>query len=104
PKGKETLLPFRSALGSVMDFMMGDKIEWRMEKKGEGAKPVAMIVRLNKFQNPSDQNTIESFLAVVRLGDETCITDIVPASADQNKKARALGDTKGRKCMNVKSE
>jgi hypothetical protein len=47
--------------------------------------------------------TAETFLVVVRLAD-MCVTDVVPASADQNKKAREFADTKGRKCVEVKGE
>jgi len=104
PKGKETLLQFRKVLNTVSDFYMGNKVEWRMDGKGEGAKPHAMIVRLTKFTDPEDRNKTETFLVVTRVGEETCVTDLVPASADQNKKAREFADTKGRKCMDLGKE
>lgn len=104
-QGKETILPFRAVLNTVADFILGEKIEWRMDSKGANAKPLAMIVRLTKFTDPVDRNKTESFLAVVRLiGGEPCVTDLVPASADQNVKARQLADTKGRPCMKVEME
>lgn len=104
PEGKETLLPLRAALKPVMSFVLGgDKVEWRMDRKGEGAKPVAMILRVNKVDDHAEPITAETFLVVVRLAD-MCVTDVVPASADQNKKAREFADTKGRKCVEVKGE
>ncbi len=103
PQAKETLLPLRSVLNPVMDFVVGNKVEWRMDKKGEGAKPLAMIVRANKIHR-DDPSKDETFLIVTRLTSDMCVTDVVPASADQNKKARAFADTKGRPCMDVKSE
>jgi len=105
PQAKETLLPLRAALKPVMSFVLGgDKVEWRMDKKGEGARPVAMIVRVNKVHDNEEPITAETFLMVVRLTGDVCVTDVVPASADQNKKAREFADTKGRPCMDVKSE
>lgn len=104
PQGKETLLSFRLVLNTVSDFVLGNKVEWRMDGKGRSAKPQAMIVRLTRFSDPEDPNKTESFLAVVRLAGETCVTDLVPASADQNVKAREFADNKGRKCMELKRE
>jgi hypothetical protein len=105
PQAKETLLPLREVLNPVMSFVIGgDKVEWRMDRKGEGAKPVAMILRVNKLNDDADPITADTFLAVVRLTGDVCVTDIVPASADQNKKAREFADTKGRKCIGVKGE
>jgi len=100
-EGKESLLAFRNALNTVADFVMGDKVEWRMDSKGNGAKPRSMIVRLTKFIDPEDQNKTESFLAVIRLEGEPCVTNVVGPSADQNLKARQLADTKGRECLKV---
>lgn len=105
PQGKETLLAFRAVLNTVSDFYLGEKLEWRMDSKGADAKPRAMIVRLTKFTDPVDRTKTESFLAVVKLtGGETCVTDLVPGSADQNVKARQLADTKGRPCMKLEME
>ena len=99
PQGKETLFPFRYVLNTVADFVMGDKIEWRMDGKGGSAKPKAMIVRLTKAIDPEDRDKTESFLAVADLRGEPCVTDLIPPSADQNTKARQIADTGGRECM-----
>jgi len=104
-QGKETVLPFRGVLKTAGDFVLGNKIEWRLDSKGSNAKPQAMIVRLTKFTDPEDRNKMESLLAVVKLnGSEPCVTDLVPAAADQNVKARQLADTKGRPCIKVETE
>jgi len=88
-------------LDTVADFVMGDKVEWRMDGNGEAAKPKAMIVRLTKFTDPIDQNKTESFLAVSSLRGEPCVTDIVPPSADQNAKARQLADSGSHECIKI---
>ena len=102
PQGKDTLLPLARIISSAAGSRLGDKIEWRMGGKGDGAKPHALIVRLSRFIDPENFDKTESFLAVSRLTGEPCVTDLVPASADQNKKAREFADTNGRKCMEVK--
>ncbi len=100
PQAKETLLPLRAVLKPVMNFVIGgDKVEWRMDRKGDGAKPVAMILRVNKVHDYEEPITAETFLMVVRLTQDVCVTDLVPASADQNKKAREFADTRGRPCV-----
>ena len=104
PQGKETLLPFGRVVASAAGFRMGDKVEWRMDGKGPDAKPHALIVRIRKFVDPENYDKTESYLAVASLRGEPCITDMVPGSTDQNKKAREFADTKGRKCIEVKSE
>ncbi len=101
PQGKETLFPYRQALDTVADFVMGDKVEWRVDGKGDAAKPKAMIVRLTKFTDPVDRNKTESFLVIARLTGEPCVTDLVPPSADQNAKARQLADSGSSGCIKV---
>ena len=99
-KDRETILPFREVLNTAADFVLGDKVEWRMNGKSSNAKPIAMIVRLIKFPDPEDLNKTESFLAVISLAGETpCVTDLVAAAADQNAQARKLADTKNRPCI-----
>lgn len=104
PQGKETLLPFGRVVASAAGFRMGDKVEWRMDGKGSDAKPNALIVRIRKFVDPVNFDKSETYLAVASLRGEPCITDMVPGATDQNKKAREFADTKGRKCIEVKSE
>ena len=101
PQGKETLFSYRHVLDTVADFVLGDKVEWRMDGKGEASKPKAMIVRLTKFIDPEDQSKTESFLAVSSLRGEPCVTDLVPPSADQNAKARQLADSGPRECIKI---
>ena len=104
-KGKETILQFRNVLNTAADFVLGDKVEWRMDGKRPDAKPMAMIVRLTKFPDPEDLNKRESFLAVIRLtGNTPCVTDLVEAVANQNAQARKLADTKDRPCLRAKNE
>ncbi|HEX3100929.1 MAG TPA: hypothetical protein VHQ01_04005, partial [Pyrinomonadaceae bacterium] len=70
-KGKETIFPFRDVLITAADFVLGDKVEWRMNGKGSDAKPTAIIVRLTKFPDPENLNKTESFLAVIKLAGDT---------------------------------
>jgi len=102
PAGRETNLPFPRIVSSAAGFVLGDKIEWRMDSKNKDAKPYALIVRINKFIDPEDFNKTEKYLAVVNLrSDRPCVTDLVPGSTDQNLKARQLADVKDRECIPV---
>lgn len=91
PNGKKSELNFQANV----DFgfsALGEKAEWRVEKKDGKPVPYAMIVRLNanNADNP-DKNT--SYLVVSKIGpDKSCITDVVKPMAKQNEEARKLAD------------
>jgi hypothetical protein len=98
PAGKSTDLGIPHIVNSAGGFVLGQKIEWR---SGANGAPTAFIVRANKFTDPEDQNKQESSLLVGKMGETTCITDVVgPSTADQNTRARELADTaKDRPCV-----
>jgi hypothetical protein len=76
---------------------LGPRAEWRMRN----GRPIALIVRVNAFENPEVPNRATSYLAVTRITDrEVCVTDRIPPSATANEAARQAGDrSAARPCM-----
>ena len=67
---------------------VGEKIEWRTK----AGVPVALIARFN-VADPENEKKSRSYLMVSKIGKkESCVTDIVVASKDQNEEARKLAD------------
>ena len=91
PNGKKSELNFQANV-AVGFSALGDKAEWRVEKKNGKPVPYAMIVRLNASDpEKADKNT--SYLVVSKIGpDKSCITDVVKPMAKQNEEARRLAD------------
>lgn len=79
---------------------VGAKAEWRVIKKGNTVKPIALIVRYNVSEDSVDSTKTTSYLLVTKIDNETaCVTDVVPPSKDQNVKARQLADkSAGKPC------
>lgn len=105
PAGKSHDVDFRGPLGTVADVFLGDKLEWRTKGSEKGAKPHALIVRVNVQKEPGNYDKQNSNLAVVKIaGDGICVTDFIPPSEkDQNVKARELSDTAAtRPCLRSK--
>lgn len=76
---------------------LGPRAEWRMRD----GKPVALIVRVNAFENPETPDRATSYLAVARItAREVCVTDRIPPAANANEAARQAADqSASRPCM-----
>jgi len=86
PAKKKFELNFWGFFGSFS--YIGEKIEWRTKY----GVPVALIARFN-VSDPENEKKSKSYLMVSKIGKtESCVTDIVPASKDQNEQARVLAD------------
>ena len=67
---------------------LGPRAEWRLLD----GRPEAFIVRVDAYEHPEDPDRTTSYLVVAKLGAETCVTDKIPPSPEQNLKARQAAD------------
>lgn len=97
PNGKTYDLHFSSNVSSAFSAV-GEKAEWRVNKRGENPDPFALIVRYNAAENPEKPEQNTSYLVVTKITKDTaCITDVVKPSKDQNLTARRLADESANK-------
>lgn len=92
PHGKPHDLDFANTVTEAFNTL-GGKLEWRYERGPHGIAPLALIVRVNIM---GDDDRARSFLAVIRIGEQTCVIDRIEPEADQNIKARAVADDRER--------
>ena len=98
PDGKKHPLHYWQVITPAFSSL-GDKAEWRVEKKGGKVRPFALIVRVYASENPENPDQKTSYLAVAKLTDaEVCVTDKVKT----NEEARQAADASaGKPCLKV---
>lgn len=76
---------------------LGPRAEWRMR----GGTPIALIVRVNAFEDPGTPDRTTSYLAVAKItAREVCVTDRIPPAANANEAARQAADhSASERCM-----
>ncbi len=90
PNGKKSELEFQQVSGAFST--LGEKAEWRVEKKDGKDVPNALIVRFNANKS-EDETKSDSYLIVSKISAEkSCITDVVKPSANANEEARKLAE------------
>ncbi|HST59413.1 MAG TPA: hypothetical protein VLK84_12000 [Longimicrobium sp.] len=97
PGGRKYPLRYSGVITSNFSSL-GPRAEWRMR----GGKPIALIVRLNAFEDPEVPSRATSYLAVARITDrETCVTDRIPPTTPNANEAaqRAADQSASRPCM-----
>jgi hypothetical protein len=88
PDGKKHPLNYSQVITSGFSSL-GEKAEWRVEKKGGKLRPFALIVRVNASENPEKPEQKTSYLAVAKLtATEVCVT----AKVKSNEEARLAAD------------
>ncbi len=93
PDGKRHPLNYWHVITTAFSSL-GEKAEWRVEKKGGKLKPYALIVRVNASENPEKPNEKTSYLAVAKItAAKVCVTDKVKT----NGEARAAADASANK-------
>ena len=92
PGGKKHSLDLWSVVGSSFSFV-GQKAEWRVQKRSRQTVPVALIVRYN-LSNPEDSAKSTSYLTVSKItADKICVTHKISSSANANEEARRAADS-----------
>lgn len=88
---------------SAAPSYLGKVAEWRVRREGEKVIPLALIVRMNVFNDGNDPEKAESFLLVTKITkDAACLVEKVPPiGMAQNEKARIIADASAEKpCIN----
>lgn len=97
PGGRTHPLRYSGVITSSFSSL-GPRAEWRMRS----GMPIALIVRVNAFENPETPDRATSYLAVARITPrQTCVTDrIPPTEPNANEAARQAADqSASRPCM-----
>ncbi|MEN9501832.1 MAG: hypothetical protein RI964_1117 [Pseudomonadota bacterium] len=102
PQGKVHPLNFSSTVSGGFSAL-GQKAEWRVQKKAGKTLPIAMIVRFNVSEDPVHSEKTTSYLVVSKITPTSiCVTDVVKPSKTANQQARDLADTAAtRECKKV---
>ncbi len=102
PKGKAFPLELGTTVSNGFSSL-GDKAEWRVQKAGKKATPIALIVRFNVSEDPEKPEKTTSYLVVSKItASEICVTDVVKPAKDANQQARTLADAAASKaCKNA---
>ena len=93
PDGKKHPLNYWQVITTAFSSL-GEKAEWRVEKKGGKVHPYALIVRVFASENPEKPEQKTSYLAVAKItAAAVCVTDKVKT----NEEARAAADASAEK-------
>ena len=95
PGGRTHRLRYSAVISSAFTSL-GPRAEWRVRD----GTPIALIVRVNAFENPEVPDRATSYLAVAKItSGETCVTDRIPPGRDANDVARRAADSSAaRRC------
>ncbi len=79
---------------------LGPRVEWRLQ----GGRPMALIVRVEAFEDPERPDRTVSYLVVAKVADrKMCVTDRIPPSNNQNLIAREAADSStDRPCLKAR--
>lgn len=93
PDGKRHPLNYWQVITTAFSTV-GEKAEWRVEREGTNARPIALIVRVSANENPDSPQKKTSYLAVAKITPEKiCVTARVKGGATANEEARRAADT-----------
>jgi hypothetical protein len=92
PEGKQHPLNYWQVITTAFSSV-GEKAEWRVERKGGKVRPYALIVRVNASENPEKPEQKTSYLAVAKItAGEVCVTDKVKTNEAARQAADASAD------------
>jgi hypothetical protein len=105
PGGKKSELSYWQVITHNFSSL-GNKAEWRVTNNKGKTTPVALIVRVNANEDPSNPQKTTSYLAVAKItATKTCVTDKIGPSATANEKARRAADAAAtRPCLEDASQ
>lgn len=103
PRGERHPLNYWQVITTAFSSV-GDKAEWRLERKRGKARPIALIVRVYASENPDSPDEKTSYLAVAKItAGEICVTEKVKGGATANEEARRAADASADKpCLEWK--
>jgi hypothetical protein len=105
PGGKKSELSYWQVITHNFSSL-GNKAEWRVTNNKGKTTPVALIVRVNANEDPSNPQKTTSYLAVAKItATKTCVTDKIGPSATANEEARRAADAAAtRPCLEDASQ
>ncbi len=105
PGGKRHPLNYWQVITTAFS-VVGDKAEWRVERKRGKIRPLALIVRVYTNENPDSPNERTSYLAVAKITPgKICVTEKVKGGATANEEARRAADASADKpCLEWKKD
>lgn len=97
PGGKRHQLHYWRVVTNAFSTV-GEKAEWRVERKAGRVRPVALIVRVYANENPEAPDERTSYLAVAKITPAAiCVTAKVKGGAAANVEARRAADASANK-------
>jgi len=105
PSGKKSDLEYWNVITHGFSSL-GEKAEWRVQKRNGKDVPIALIVRVNASENTAAPDKTTSYLAVAKVTpQQSCVTDKIPPSATANEEARRAADSSAQKpCLAASQE
>ena len=105
PSGKKSDLEYWNVITHGFSSL-GEKAEWRVQKKNGRDVPIALIVRVNANDDPAAPGKITSYLAASKVTpQQSCVTDKIAPSATANEEARRAADSSAQKpCLAASQE
>lgn len=105
PGGKRHQLSYWQVITTAFSTV-GDKAEWRVQRKGGKVRPLALIVRVYANENPESPNERTSYLAVAKItAGKICVTEKVKGGPTANEEARRAADASADKpCLEWKKD
>jgi hypothetical protein len=97
PDGRRHPLDYWQVITTAFSTV-GDKAEWRVEREGAKARPIALIVRVYANEDPDSIERRTSYLAVAKITPKKiCVTAKVKGGATANEEARRAADSSAEK-------
>ena len=98
PDNKEHALDYWNIITRSFSSL-GEKAEWRVVKRKGKITPIALIVRVDSFEQRNlDSPKKTSYLAVAKITpEEMCVTDKISPAVDANERARRAADNSANK-------
>lgn len=92
PSGRKSELSYWQVITTSFSSL-GDKAEWRVRRVNGKVVPVALIVRVNASEDPSNPEKTTSYLAVAKITPrKSCVTARIAPGAGANEEARRAAD------------
>jgi hypothetical protein len=92
PDQKEHPLTFWRTITRHLS-VLGERAEWRVKREGGKVVPLALMVRVDAYEDKGDPYKTTSYWAVAKITPgETCVTDRIPGSPKAEAAARQAAD------------
>lgn len=100
PDGQLHSLKYPQVISAAFS-RLGEKAEWRVEKREGKVLPIALIMRVYAYENPNSPNERTPYVAVAKItAEKICVTNRLEGGAKANEEARRAADVSaGKPCL-----